>query len=269
MGGGGLGTLNFPGFESGKHSARYPVRGINPPQSFYLHRRENKNTKISDMNQLVFEPTIPMLELPNIVNALHTTWPWVAANCFAQNCLKYYSRYIFKHLKVILVSYTWQTSTQIPRSGGRVWCGAGGVDSSMCYRTAVGGSDGESYHYTLTEDIHAFRVTCSAQVQCANDFSVAAICHSPQKLAHACLRYFQHTSYPCSWTGVMWWPNPIFQCGCYKHVSATLIALSCRRRQYIKPQYLWQTNFPHDFTAKIIFQLEYNFYLSISKRKLN
>jgi hypothetical protein len=71
----GLRALNFPGFESGKHSARYPVRGINPPQSFYLHRRENKNTKSSDMNQLIFEPTIPMLELQNIVNALNTTWP--------------------------------------------------------------------------------------------------------------------------------------------------------------------------------------------------
>jgi hypothetical protein len=34
---------------------------------------ENKNTKFSDMNQLVFEPTIPMFELQNIINSLYTT----------------------------------------------------------------------------------------------------------------------------------------------------------------------------------------------------
>jgi hypothetical protein len=71
-----------------------------------------------------------------------------------------------------MVSYRWQTRTWIPCSGGRVWRGAGVVYSRMCYRAAAGGGDRQSYHYTLTEHIQAFRVSCSAQVHCANDIRV-------------------------------------------------------------------------------------------------
>jgi hypothetical protein len=134
-----------------------------------------------------------------------------------------------------------------------VWRGAGGVDSRMCCRTAVGGSDGQSYNYTLTEDTHA--VAYIVQVQCANDFRVAAICHSSQKLAHACLRHFQHTAYPGRWTGVMWWPNNIFLCGRYKNASSTLIALYSRQRQYVQPIYLYQPIFHMTSQQRLFFNL--------------
>jgi hypothetical protein len=41
----------------------------------FIYTGKNKNTKSSDMTQLVFETTIPTSELQNIVNALHTIWP--------------------------------------------------------------------------------------------------------------------------------------------------------------------------------------------------
>jgi len=91
-------------------------------------------------------------------------------------CLKL-PKVLFKlSLKLILVSYIYiydRFRTRIPCSVGREWRGAGGADSRMCYRPAVGRSDRQSYHHTMTEDIRAFRVACSAQVQRANDFRVA------------------------------------------------------------------------------------------------
>jgi hypothetical protein len=49
--------------------------GRSTKRKAFTYTGENKNTRSSDMNQLLFEPTIPIFELQNIANALHTTWP--------------------------------------------------------------------------------------------------------------------------------------------------------------------------------------------------
>ena len=84
--GGGWGEARrsqFSRFWIWKNFCKISLGGGSTHGKSSTYRGEKKNTKSSNMNQLVFEPTIPTFEVQNIVNALHTTWPWVAENYFA------------------------------------------------------------------------------------------------------------------------------------------------------------------------------------------